>query len=129
MKAAMKHPLRTFKPEEAALFVVPALLNVLANHMAIGPLGGQCVNRTGNCDCCVGKICNEGLLRHTERVLQQSPWFQRSQGRDHVGVCSAPACFGWRDPLPNKPNPPINFINGFKSLRLCNYISFEENSL
>jgi len=102
MKSALRHPLRTLNPNEAVLFVVPALLNTLGNFMPVQALAGKCVNRTGNCNCCVRsterQLCNEDLLTHTERLLEQSSWFQRGQGRDHVIVCSAPSCSTWRQP-------------------------------
>eukprot|EP00192_Tetraselmis_astigmatica_P003019 CAMPEP_0117666994 /NCGR_PEP_ID=MMETSP0804-20121206/10699_1 /TAXON_ID=1074897 /ORGANISM="Tetraselmis astigmatica, Strain CCMP880" /LENGTH=585 /DNA_ID=CAMNT_0005474629 /DNA_START=272 /DNA_END=2029 /DNA_ORIENTATION=- len=59
------HPWRTHDPDEASLFVVPSVL-------ALGTTGKLCSVRM------------EDLVQELERELLASPYYQRSQGRDHL---------------------------------------------
>ena len=75
VNAALKHPMRTRNPEEAVLFVIPSFLNIfLSPYHHENP--------------CFGDLCGMDALLHVDKVLGQSPWFQRNQGKDHVVVAS-----------------------------------------
>ena len=40
-------------------------------------------------------MCNEELMRHSRKVLEQSKWFKHSDGYDHIAVASHWNCY-WR---------------------------------
>lgn len=80
LKHALEHPMRTRYPAKAKLFFVPTLLSALSYHMTyVVSKGAQL---------CVKDKCNEELFKSAEQLLEKSPWFQRSQGRDHIVVDS-----------------------------------------
>lgn len=106
LRAAMSHPLRTEDPEKAELFVVPALLNVLSDTWFWSHM-----------QCCIGDLCNDDLLGYVEDMLAESPWFKRSEGRDHVIVMSHYATTGYVV----EPD--------YSRVLQCNSISFAENSM
>jgi Exostosin family len=81
MKASLIHPLRTFNPEEAKLFVVPTLMNFVSDAIALTWYDPEFKT-------CYNGLCNEELLRHTEEFLSNSPYYQRFHGRDHIMVLS-----------------------------------------
>lgn len=112
LKAALKHPLRTMNPNEATLFVVPGLLNVVS-HIMYGILAPD-VRR----QCCIGAICNEDLFRYAEDSLGKWFLFQRNSGKDHVMVCSHWACASH-----------LQNITAFPNLNRVHSIAFEENSI
>eukprot|EP00415_Alexandrium_ostenfeldii_P003657 UN3657 len=105
MKAALSHPMRTTDPAEAELFVVPALINTVLITIAF----------SHSYTCCVGDVCGTSLLNRTDEMLAKSPWFRRSQGKDHVVVNSH---WAWR-----------TNTKQFPRVQQCNSISFEENSM
>jgi len=104
LKAALHHPWRVSDPEEADLFVVPALLNFPMEQISFSRR-----------QCCVGDLCNAELFRYTDTMLAQSPWFKRYGGKDHVAVCSHYGCPGQ--------------LALWRNIQACNTISFEENSM
>lgn len=105
LKSALNHPLRTKDPEKAQLFVVPALMNAVVEGMWL------------NGTCCIGGECNDKLFALTERTLNNSYWFKRKGGRDHVAVCSH---FDCQRKVPKKRFPMIH---------KCNRITFETNNM
>lgn len=76
-KAALEHPMRTWDPSQARLFIVPTLLNELADQLAFHQKG-----------ICVGGTCDKNLVELVEKSLAESPWYQKNQGRDHIVVAS-----------------------------------------
>lgn len=76
VNAALRHPMRTKNPEEAVLFVLPTFINIL-----LSPYHHR--------DPCVGEdLCGLDAIYRIDEILGESPWFQRSQGKDHVVVTS-----------------------------------------
>lgn len=87
LQGALNHPMRTFEPERAQLFFVPTLLNSVLQLVA------QWRNRRG-------KFCTHGrqncflkrdqfhLFTQVNKSLSESPWFRRSDGKDHLIVAS-----------------------------------------
>lgn len=75
--AALQHPMRTHRPEEAKLFVVPFLSSVLA-LWAIYPskLEVPCVKTT----------CGKDLMLYVDDFLSKTKWFQRNGGNDHLAT-------------------------------------------
>ena len=65
------HPWRTHDPHRAAVFVIPGLFSVALNSY---------YNET-NCDLSV-----EEMSVTLASAIQESPWFQRHNGRDHLMV-------------------------------------------
>eukprot|EP00449_Zooxanthella_nutricula_P018377 CAMPEP_0198545368 /NCGR_PEP_ID=MMETSP1462-20131121/63849_1 /TAXON_ID=1333877 /ORGANISM="Brandtodinium nutriculum, Strain RCC3387" /LENGTH=421 /DNA_ID=CAMNT_0044275747 /DNA_START=84 /DNA_END=1348 /DNA_ORIENTATION=+ len=110
VKAALAHPGRVSNPEDADLFVVPAMLNFALEQMLWRKE-----------QCCVGDICNADLIIHTEMMLAQSPWFKRHGGKDHVIVCSHWACA--------RTGISKHNLDPFKNIQACNTVAFEENSM
>jgi Exostosin family len=93
LRAALKHPMRTYDPEQAQLFFVPSLLN------AVLLLVAQWEHRQGETFCtsrdnngtevnCFDKSDQFRLLNQVNHSLTESPWFQRSSGKDHLIVAS-----------------------------------------
>lgn len=85
LASALSHPLRTMDPERAQLFVVPSLISQISSRdheycLHISTTNNNNKNNT---------ICDtHQLLDMIEIVLEQSPWFQRSHGADHVLVAT-----------------------------------------
>ncbi|CAK0853728.1 unnamed protein product [Prorocentrum cordatum] len=104
LKAALNHGMRTKDPKKARLFVVPALLNLAVEQSV-----------WSRRQCCVGGLCNLDFFQHANDMLNESIWFKRNEGKDHVVVCSHYAC--------------LNHLVLFENLVKCNSISFEENSM
>ncbi|CAB9530692.1 exostosin family [Seminavis robusta] len=103
LQHAKQHPMRTLDTSKAKLFLVPTLLSA----WKVGYKGGHNKNKF----CAHKGICNMQLLHRAEQLLQESKWYQRSQGRDHIVVDSH-----WRkhwDKL------------SYSHLLNCNTISFE----
>eukprot|EP00934_Nitzschia_sp_Nitz4_P009030 Nitzschia sp. Nitz4//scaffold117_size69655//64527//65705//NITZ4_006032-RA/size69655-processed-gene-0.94-mRNA-1//1//CDS//3329533675//9020//frame0 len=98
-QAALRHPMRTLDPDAAKLFFAPFLLNAVAERRTCIhiPTGTKCFERPG------------AALRFAGKCLVESPYFQRSQGRDHVIVMSH-----WL-------GPPRRIQN----LLQCNIVNFE----
>jgi len=135
LKAALKHPMRTFDPSQAKLFVVPTVMNSVTdaiyeskrykgrkefpvcvqyyqttNHpkcdqKEMGALSNNNIgiptiheentatatattDNNSNNNNCTKILCNEELVQYAEQVLGNSPYFQRSNGRDHIMVLS-----------------------------------------
>jgi hypothetical protein len=65
------HPWRTRDPEEAAVFVIPGLFSVALNSH----------HNDSNCDLSV-----EEMSTTLASAVQESSWFNRHQGRDHLMV-------------------------------------------
>jgi hypothetical protein len=76
-KAALNHPKRTMNPAEAKIFVVPTLINVIVDQLV----------EFDTALCFQGK-CNLELLQSVNEFLENSTWFQRNQGSDHIVVAS-----------------------------------------
>ncbi|CAB9504923.1 exostosin family domain containing protein, expressed [Seminavis robusta] len=101
---AKQHPMRTMDPSKADLFFVPTLLSAWNAH---GYEGDASKNKF----CAHNGICNQKLLERAEQVLQESKWYRRSQGRDHIVVDTH-----WRKHWNKLP---------YSRLLNCNSISFE----
>jgi hypothetical protein len=65
------HPWRTYDPEAAALFVIPGLFSVALNSHS----------NESNCDLSV-----EEMSTTLGSAVENSQWFKRHQGRDHLMV-------------------------------------------
>jgi Exostosin family len=102
LKHAKQHPMRTKDPSKAKLFFVPTLLSVWTYHAMVHPPTGLCVEG----------VCGKALLEQADKLLHESPWFKRSQGRDHIVVATH-----WQ-------NTPL-FDSPTSSLYRCNLILFE----
>jgi Exostosin family len=74
LQAALCHPMRTFRPEDAQIFIVPTLLNQLM-YMK-------------DRFCIHGDKCWNDLVDIADEVLGNSKWFQRHNGKDHLIVMS-----------------------------------------
>jgi len=111
-EAAYTHPMRVMDPTHAKLFVVPALINFLSTvrsapkHKHLACVGGMCTD--GHC---ASKPQSCDILIKTVRMLHDSEWFQRRQGRDHVLVASTPNA--------------NNLVKAFPALMACNAVIFE----
>lgn len=76
MASSLSHPMRTFDPKEAEIFVVPTL-------------GSQAVTTHKKVKLCYNGLCSRKLLKRVEEhVLMKSPWFQRKNGSDHIFVAT-----------------------------------------
>mmetsp|Transcript_1506 Transcript_1506/g.2752 ORF Transcript_1506/g.2752 Transcript_1506/m.2752 type:complete len:274 (-) Transcript_1506:939-1760(-) len=71
IRSALEHPMRTYNPEEAKLFVVPSLIT---KHIQ------EIIYKTSD----VVKIKADEELRRLDEFLGNSEWFRRHMGRDHV---------------------------------------------
>jgi len=109
LQAAKQHPLRTRDPTQAQLFLVPILLNALSSHLSAAK-----IHPKSNYHLCVGQRCNRQLLLHADSTLAASPWFQQSQGRNHIIIDSHFHKASW-DMLPKN-----------NTLFQCNQVSFEQ---
>ena len=67
LKHALEHPRRTRNPDEATLFIVGGLLNIIVEQGVWSSM-----------QCCVGKVCNDALMKQLEQNIAASPWFARS---------------------------------------------------
>mmetsp|Transcript_14539 Transcript_14539/g.40103 ORF Transcript_14539/g.40103 Transcript_14539/m.40103 type:complete len:509 (-) Transcript_14539:1099-2625(-) len=74
--AAYNHPQRTKDPNEAKIFVVPTLVNFYS-RWGIQPE-----------ELCVKGHCGGRLMQYTMNQLSESPYFQKSGGKDHIMVNS-----------------------------------------
>jgi len=126
-KAALKHPMRTMNPEEAKIFFVPVPYNVMLDHIHRERTRGKI---------CLGDICQTDLVLYIDYLLGKSPWFQRSNGADHIAVASS---FGWGHAgRRGQHNNPFHKRDGSseqefyrsgqvpKNLLKCNRIIFED---
>lgn len=102
LRHALASPFRTHDPEAASLFVVAGLVNLLTDQKFW--TGGRC---------CVGRVCDWGLVEHMHAALDASKWFRRSKGRDHVLVASH---YGAARQILNMP-----------AFWKCNWLAFERN--
>jgi hypothetical protein len=87
--ALHQHPQRTWNPDEAKLFVVPLLLNTFMARLQLYKTSSTpfCITTSNAVGSSV--LCEKRrILRHMNQVLQESTWFQRHDGRDHVVVAS-----------------------------------------
>jgi hypothetical protein len=103
MKASLKHPMRTYNPEDAKLFVVPSLSNIIM-HTSIYNTPEQL---------CWRGSCGRPLMEYMDNVLAKSPWFQRHNGADHLASVGYHGWFNQR-------------FNGkqFKHMQQCNVVGF-----
>jgi hypothetical protein len=118
LEHALKHPMRTRDPSQAKLFFVPILLNILAREVTFSKHDVErhlpvCVSNTNN-----DLVCGMELLQQADESLGKSPWFQRSQGRDHILVASHYASLG----VLRKHGKRTNLMS-------CNMIQFEQQPL
>jgi Exostosin family len=83
LRAAMRHPLRTHDPIKAQLFYVPTILNAVLDRGSGYQLdrGEFCVN--GQCFK-KGRMRRHLLVKMVDDALGQSPYFRKSDGKDHV---------------------------------------------
>jgi hypothetical protein len=113
-QAALNHPMRTHDPEQAKLFFVPTLLNALldqwAAHMWFGGKQLFCINGTEGCFTLNDQL---QLFLMVNQALTESPWFQRSSGKDHVIVASH-----WMG---------RHMGSEFGAIHMCNTILFEND--
>lgn len=79
MLSAMKHPMRVTDPKEAKLFYVPTLMNVIA---------ATTLNRSFCYHYCVRDKCDYELFDVIDKYLDNSKWFKRKNGADHIIVAS-----------------------------------------
>lgn len=103
MKASLTHPMRTYNPEEAEIFVVPSLSNIIM-HTSIYLTKEKL---------CWRGICGRPLMEYIDNVLAESPWFQRNAGADHLASVGYHGWFNQR-------------FNGkqFKNMQQCNVVGF-----
>jgi hypothetical protein len=85
MKTSLTHPMRTYIPEEAKLFVVPSLSNIIMQ---------TAIYNTKEEFCWRG-ICGRDLMTYIDQFLAKSPWFQRNGGMDHL---ASVGYHGWFNP-------------------------------
>jgi hypothetical protein len=83
LQSALRHPMRTMDPSKAKLFYVPTLLNAATEQ----PLGDQlvCLPKVLRC---ANPFQKDDFYWYADKLLAQSKWFQRSQGKDHILVAS-----------------------------------------
>ena len=89
-KFALDHPMRTMNPEEAQLFVVPGFLNMVGDRLVdlyFDHNKGKPVKNAKE-DCCIGQICRVDLVHKMDSMLNNSKWFHRYRGADHIVVSS-----------------------------------------
>ena len=108
-QAALQHPMRTLNASQAKLFIVPGLFNtvvdLIMNERQRKYYGATlCWQRHG--------LCGLELLRYADDLLQSAPWFQRSQGKDHLLVASH-----WRSDW---------YMVNYTNLYNCNVIGMED---
>jgi hypothetical protein len=84
--AALKHPMRTHNAEEARLFFVPTLLNVVSVMVANEESRKLCVGPRKKCFESRQKKFEP--FEYVDNLLRMSPYFQNSKGADHVIVAS-----------------------------------------
>ncbi|CAD7962105.1 unnamed protein product [Amoebophrya sp. A120] len=95
------HPWRTRDPENATLFVVPTLLNLLSDaQLGYAELSPICCPASAeavaqaekmegcDADCSGGMVCDLDLVKLLDYALGRSPFFQRNHGADHLIVAS-----------------------------------------
>jgi len=75
--AATNHPMRRERPEDAKLFLVPTLSTYIAWSVLYGSTDTLVCNNG---------VCSRDLLVQADNVLEDSKWFQRSQGSDHIVI-------------------------------------------
>jgi hypothetical protein len=100
-KAALQHPMRTLDAAKARLFIIPTLFNELSDQLSYYKQ-----------DLCVGARCNTDLLKDTDEYLRKSPWFQRSQGKDHILTASHYSSH--------------HYLQHYPNLGECNVIGYHE---
>jgi Exostosin family len=104
--AALRHPMRTRRPEEAKLFVVPFLSSIVIASLIYKDPATLCVNTT----------CGKDLLASLDQSLGNSKWFQRNEGKDHLATITY---FGFAH----------QFVKGrrqYKNLMKCHVIQWGE---
>jgi hypothetical protein len=107
IKAAKQHPMRTFNPADAKLFVV----SLPANHIVwsvmynIKPV-------------CWKNMCGKELLKYTDQILHNSTWFQKSKGRDHIAPFGI---WGW-------DHKNVKGKHLYKNYAQCNFMGFGEDN-
>ena len=79
MLASLKHPMRTFDPDQAELFVIPILLNTYDRRVTYYGKFKK--------DLCFEKKCNFYLMKHAATIIQNSVHYQKYPQR-HVIVAS-----------------------------------------
>jgi hypothetical protein len=97
-KAALRHPMRTRRPEEAKLFVVPFLSSIIFASLIYWDPATLCVNST----------CGKDLLASMDQFLGESKWFQRNEGTDHLATVTY---FGFNHPFVQRRKGYKNLIS------------------
>jgi hypothetical protein len=103
MKASLTHPMRTYNPAEAKLFVVPSLSNIIM-HTSIYYTKEKI---------CWRGICGRPLMAYIDKILGESPWFQRNAGADHL---ASVGYHGWFHPRFKGAE--------FKNMENCNVVGY-----
>ena len=140
LRAAKKHPMRTYNPQEAKLFFVPVLLNAACfNRFRPDPKRALCLNRNYSRDnnninstmitTYTNTICLKNPQEGFDRVnnaLATSKYFQKSQGKDHVVVMSHWARgIAWMpDWIKTQPQTGKAYLR-YPNLDSCHAIQFE----
>lgn len=80
----LNHPWRTTNPSEAALFVVPSVLDLSANGLCdVGnPEPRNMAARLGSSSAFRRRVV--AVATHLAENVRASPWYHRLQGRDHM---------------------------------------------
>ena len=107
-QAATKHPMRTYDPTQAKLFLVPSLTSIIVFAHVYHPNAKKI---------CWKDICDRDLMVYTEQVLANSTWFHRHNGNDHLAFQTV---FHFRHPAFKGKS--------FKHFLKCHLIQFGEDS-
>ena len=133
-QSSLYHPMRTHDPSQAKLFVIPLLMNLysLRVYSPSSPVNAhRNVTQSRNVTLCWNiandnkdkgvlqkeELCDKAMLKYATNVLNESAWFHRNQGRDHIVVTSH---FGYK--LKGKLNMPPLLR---KIIASCNAVSYE----
>ena len=119
--AATRHPLRTFNPQEAKLFVIPFMMNAVSERVYTG----RTKNRSAKY-VCIQDLCDYQLLDqaaqaiwNTKNPATNKSYFEESP---HLHVAVASHCYAAYSSWPNKGDlvPPLDcnsHLIGFESYR------------
>jgi hypothetical protein len=107
--AAVKHPMRVKRPEDAKLFIVPSLTTYIATDH---------IYKDSRVHLCRNYICGRDLLVHADDVLKNSTWFQKSNGSDHIVLITA---LLWQHHHLLEPWK-------FENMKKCNALQFGEGN-
>jgi hypothetical protein len=116
--AATKHPMRVLNPEEAKLFFVPSITSLLQIEHIYGVKDFRMCRGNNSTS---KKICGRNLMVYIDNLLRDSPWFQRSEGRDHIAFLTY---FHWMNPRWDRKSfkyiPNVNVIQFFEDRKKYN---------